>query len=192
MLRRLLFGAFLLFPATLIAGEVRVDVDRHKDFSRYRTFSVEVGRLVRADGVVDEHNTLAEDRLRRAVAHELLARGIESADANAHLIVRVSGAEAERSEIMTTGWNDYPYWHRRWGYWRSPYYYGRWARPYNTTVFSRRYLEGLLTIDVVDRATGGLVYRARVTDEIGKDLDKHVAKAVDKAFKKFPVKEFSD
>ena len=54
---------------------------------------------------------------------------------------------------------------------------------------TRRYVEGALTVDVIERDTGALVYRARVTDEVGKDLDKDTAKSIDKAFKKFPVKE---
>ena len=59
------------------------------------------------------------------------------------------------------------------------------------TLLTRRYPEGLTTLDVIDRSTGALIYRAEVTDEIGKNLDKNVAKALDQALKKFPVKEIS-
>jgi hypothetical protein len=45
---------------------------------------------------------------------------------------------------------------------------------------------------VIERETGALVYRARVTDEVGKDQDKYVVKAIDKAFKKFPVKAIAN
>jgi hypothetical protein len=40
-------------------------------------------------------------------------------------------------------------------------------------------------------ATGALLYRAEVTDEIGKNRDKNVTKAIDKALEKFPIKELS-
>ena len=43
-------------------------------------------------------------------------------------------------------------------------------------------------VDAIDRDTGGYV-RAQVSDEVGGDLDRHVPKAIDQAFKKFPVKE---
>jgi hypothetical protein len=186
----LISSAVILFPVAALAADVRVDFDRHKDFSKYRTFSVEIGPLVRTDGGVDEQNTLAENRLRTAVAHEFLARGIESNDARPHLIVRISGRETERSEIIDTGWNAYPgYWSRRWGYWRRPY--GLWGGYYGD-VWTRRYLEESLTIDVIERDTGALVYRAQVTEEVGKNPEKQVTKAVDKAFKKFPVKEIAD
>jgi Domain of unknown function (DUF4136) len=193
MLRKLLITSLLvLFSAVGAAAQVRVDFDRHRDFSKYRTISVEVGPLVRADGVADEHNTLAEDRLRQAVTNEFLARGIESTDAGSQLIVRVSARDIERDEIVSAGWGPYsPYWSWRWGYWRRPYYYGRWGAFYDGPVLTRRYVEELLTIDVVDGDTGALVYRAQVSGEVGKDRDKDVTKAVDKAFKKFPVKESS-
>jgi hypothetical protein len=190
MLRGILTSSLvLLFSGVALASEVRVDVDRHADFSRYRTIRVEIGSLVRPDGTVDEQNTIAENRLRRAVTDEFLARGFESTDAGSDLIVRVSSREAERNEVVTTGW-DYPRWYGRWGwgYWRRPY--ARWGG-YGPTLLTRRYLEGLTTLDVIDRSTGALIYRAEVTDEIGKNLDKNVAKAVDQALKKFPVKETS-
>lgn len=195
MLRKLLVSsAFVGFLVALsdvaMAADVRVDFDRHKDFSKYRTFSVEIGSLVRADGVVDEENTLAENRIRRAVTNELLARGIESTDAQPQLIVRVSGRDTKRTELVSTGWGGYPYWYSRRGYWRRPY--GYWGGSSFGDVWSRRYLEGSLTVDVIERESGALVYRAQVTDEVGNDLDKQVTKAIDKAFKKFPIKELAD
>jgi hypothetical protein len=168
-------------PAIAMA-ETRVDVDRHKDFSRYKTFTLQVDPPIRADGVVDEGNTLAENRLRQAVTREFQARGLEATDVGADLTVRVSSRETERTVVMSSGWPGYPWGRfRRWGYWG-------W---YDGNVWTRRYLEGSVAIDVVDRDTGDLVYRARVTDEIGNNLEKQVIKTVDKAFKKYPVKEIA-
>jgi Domain of unknown function (DUF4136) len=192
MRRKLLMTVFLVgVSAAGASAQVRVDFDRERNFNRYRTVSVDVGPLVRTDGVVDERNTLAEGRLRQAVTNEFLQRGIESTDAQSQLIVRVSARDSERRELVSTGWAPYPsYWSRRWGYWRRPYY-GRWGL-YDSPVLTRRYVEETLTIDVVDRATGELVYRAEATGEVGNNRDKDVVKAVDKAFKKFPVKEIEN
>ena len=196
MLRSLILLSLLALP-TGVAAEVRVDFDRHQDFSQYRTFDVEVGPLVRADGATDEQNTLAEDRLRRAITRELTARGLEATSESADLIVRVSGRNAERTEILSSGFGHYPtYWYRpvrlrngRIVYLRSPSY---WNGPFYDDVWTRRYLEGTLTVDVVDRDTGRLVYRAEVNNEIGDNLEKYVSKSMDRAFKKFPVKELED
>lgn len=185
------FLLVVVFPLVALA-EVRVDLDRHKDFGQYRTFNVEVGALVRPDGSVDETNTLAENRIRNAVTSELLARGLEPTDESPSLIVRVSGRDSERVSVISTA-PVYPryYSRRRFAYW-GPYRYGFWGSPYYGDVWTRRYLEGALTVDVIDHRTGDLVYRAQVTDEVGKDLDKQVAKSIDKAFKKFPVKELEN
>ena len=190
MLRSLLVISLLALPVGA-AAQVRVDVDRHADFSQYRTFDIAVGPLVRADGTTDEHNTLAEDRLRRAVASELAARGLESTSAGADLLVRVSSRDAERTQLVSSGFPQY--WYRpfrlrsgRIVYLRT---YDSWSRPFYDDVWTRRYLEGALTVDVVERETGRLVFRAQVNREVGSDLEKYVAKSVDRAFKEFPVKE---
>ena len=52
MFRRILVSSLLLALPAVAAADVRVDVDRHTDFAKYSTFSVEIGPLVRTDGVV--------------------------------------------------------------------------------------------------------------------------------------------
>jgi Domain of unknown function (DUF4136) len=191
MLGRIALTSWLLaLPAVAMATDIRVDYDRHKDFSKYKTFSVEVGPLVQPDGSIDEQNTLVQNRLRDAVTTELLARGLEPSGDGANLVVRISERDSDRVSVLSSGWPTYAgYWHRRWAYWGRPYGFGYWGAPFYGDVWTRRYVEGALTVDVIDRQTDALVYRAKVTDEIGKDLDKQVTKSVDKAFKKFPVKE---
>ena len=196
MLRSLIVLCLLGLP-TGASAQVRVDYDRHQDFSQYRTFDVEVGPLVRADGATDEQNTLAEDRLRRAITGELTARGLEATSVNADLIVRVSRRDTERTEIVSSGFGNYPtYWYRpvrlrsgRIVYLRT---YSYWSRPFYDNVWTRRYLEGTLNVDVIERDTSRLLYRAEVNNEVGDNLEKYVAKSVDRAFKKFPVKELGN
>jgi hypothetical protein len=183
MFRTIFIILWLVVLPAIATAQTRVDFDRHKDFSGYKTFSLEVAPLIRADGVLDEHNTLAERRLREAVTRESLARGLERTDIGADLTVRVSSRETERTVVQSSGWDPYPFgyrwiWHRRWGYRRS---WGPWG-VYEGDVWTRRYVEGSVLIDVIERDTGQLVYRAEVANEIGSDLDKHITKTVDKAF----------
>jgi hypothetical protein len=184
----------LAFPV-VAAAQTRVDLDRQKDFSQYKTFALEVEPAIRVDGVVDEHNTLAEKRLRQAVTRELQARGLEATDVAADLTVRVSSRESERTVVMDPGWRaayPYPYWggSRRWAFRGGPGYWGPWG-PYAGDSWPHRYLEESVTIDMIEGGTGELVYRAEVTGEIGNDRDKQAIKIVEKAFKKFPVKEIA-
>ena len=97
--------------------------------------------------------------------------------------------DTERTEIVSSGFGQYPtYGYRpvrlrsgRIVYLRT---YSYWNRPFYDDVWTRRYLEGTLTVDVIERDTGGLLYRAEVDNEVGDNLEKDVAKAVDRAFKK--------
>jgi hypothetical protein len=194
LFRTLVVVSSLVVLPVAAAAQVRVDFDRQTDFGRYKTFDVQVGPLVRADGAVDELNTLTESRLRRAVASELSARGLEATDVGADLVVRVSSRDAERTEIVSSGLNSYPrYYWRPYRYGRSVYWraYPYWD-PYYNDVWTRRFLEGSLTVDAIERDSGRLVYRAQVSGEVGKDPEKYVMKAMDRAFKKFPVKELAN
>jgi hypothetical protein len=192
MSRKFVVTLLVLAVPVIAAAQTRVDLDRHKDFSQYKTFTLEVEPAIRADGVVDEYNTLAGKRLRQAVTRELQARGLEATDAVADLTVRVSSRETERTAVMDPGWGAYPYpywsWSRRWAFRGGPGYWGPWG-PYAGDVWPHRYLEESVTMDMIEAGTGELVYRAQVTGEIGNDRDKQAIKIVEKAFKKFPVKE---
>ena len=197
MRRNLIVTLFVLALPVVATAQTRIDFDRHKDFSRYKTFSLEVEPAIRADGVVDESNTLAEKRLSQAVTLKLQTRGLKTTGIGADLAVRVSSRETEETYLLSSGWNAYPYrypspyywgWSRRWAYWGGPGYWGPWG-PYPGDVWPQRYLQESVTIDVIDGDTGELVYRAQVIDEIGNDRDKQAIKTVDKAFKKFPIKE---
>ncbi len=193
MRRHALIMLFVLVLPVVVTAQTRVDFDRHKDFSRYKTFALEVEPAIRADGAVDEYNTLAEKRLDQAVTRELQTRGLEATDLGADIIVRVSSRETEQTAVLSSGWYTYPYrwgWSRRWSYWGGPGSWGYWG-PYTGDLWPYRYLEESVTIDVIDGDTGDLVYRAEVVSEIGNDRDKQAAKTVDKAFKKFPIKEIS-
>ena len=181
MLRKVLITLFVLTLPVIVTAETRVDFDRHKDFSRYKTFTLEVDPPIRADGVVDEFNTLAENRIRQAVMREFQARGLEATDVGADLTVHVSSRETEQTVLLSSGLHDYRWgWSgRRWGYrgypryWGYPGHWGYWG-PYAGDVWTGRYLEGSLTIDIVEHDTGDLVYRAQVIDEIGSNLEKQV------------------
>jgi len=189
------FVCLLAFPVSLTA-ETRVDMDRSKDFSRYRTFTVNVSAPVR-NGEVDETNTIAVNRLRDAVTSAFIARGLMPTDREADLVLHVRSRETERTELVTT-WRADPYgWYGPWGYgwgygasWRYGYA-SYWNAPYwDDDVWTYRYLEGTTAIDVIERTTGDLVYRAEVTAEVdsdAEDLDDDAARIARKAFRKFPA-----
>jgi hypothetical protein len=175
----------LVLPA-VAAAETRTDINRSKDFSRYKTYAVEVNPPIRY-GEVDADNTITEDRFRRAVEYELRLHGLTLATTSPDLVVRVSHREDERTELISTG-PGYPWgWYGPWGYG----YGGYWGAPYWGDVWTYRYLEGTTRIDVIESATGDLVYRGEVekkVDDDEEDLNRDALKIAHKAFKKFPVR----
>ena len=182
------FVCLLAFPVSVMA-ETRVDMDRSKDFRQYKTFSVEVSPPIR-NGEVDEGNTIAVNRLRQAVTSALRARGLTSTDGEADLVLRVASRETERTEIVSS-WPADPYgWYGPWGYGHGYWGAGYWGGDWGGDVWTIRYLEGTTAFDVVERATGDLVYRAEVTakiDDDEEDLAYDAVKIARKAFKKFPA-----
>ena len=194
MLRRNVFAfvCLLAFPVSAMA-ETRVDMDRSKDFRQYKTFTVEVSPPIR-NGEVDETNTIAVNRLRDAVTSAFRVHGLMPTDGEADLVLRVASRETERTELVSS-WPADPYdWYGPWGYGygrRGYAYGGYWGAPFwGGDVWTIRYLEGTTAIDVIERTTGDLVYRAEVTakvDDDEEDLDYDAVKIARKAFKKYPA-----
>ena len=184
MFWRTFVTVWLVVCPAVVMAETRVDVNRHKDFNQYKTFTIEVTPPVR-DGAVDDNNTIAMNRLRRAITSELHLHGLRQVDSGGDLMVRARSRETERTELVGSG---YPYGgYGPWGYG----YGGYWAGPYwGGDVWTYRYFEGTTTIDLIEPATGDLVYRAEVIRKVEDDeddLDDDAVKIARKAFKKFPV-----
>jgi hypothetical protein len=190
MVRMLFASLWLLAFSVAATAETRVEINHAKNFLQYKTFSVEVEPTVLSDGQIDEQNTIAQERVRRAVTYQLQARGLRPAESGtADLNIKVSARETERTEIVSSGWPVYPYgWYGAYGYggyWGGPGYY------WGGNVWTYRYIEAVVTYDVIEQSTGDLVYRAQRIDDVDHDdLDEDAQKNARKAFKKFPIEEF--
>jgi hypothetical protein len=177
---------WLLALPAVAAAETRIDISPSANFSRYKTFTIEVSPPVRY-GQVDEDDTITENRFRRVADYQLRLRGLTPSDTNPDLIVKISRNVFEQTELVSTG-PGYPYgWYGPWGYG----YGGYWGAPYWGNVYTYTYLEGWTRFDVIDSATEQLAYRAEVTKRVDKDeedQDHDAIKIAQKAFKKFPVR----
>jgi hypothetical protein len=174
----------MILGATMASGcatvSVKTDFDPTVDFSQYRSFELIGGELL-VNGRSDDTNTLVKDRIRDAITTELVSKGFQAVESGGDLMVAyVAGArtvtEVEAIGPYRPGFG--PYWSPRGWWW--PAYYDWWTRTYT---------KGTLVIDLMDAGTKKLVWRAYagadVTAPDAKDL---IAKAVHKAFAKFPPK----
>ena len=164
--------AFLLFiPAIVLnAQSIEVEYDKKKDMSAYKTFQFgEVEIITPKDKrIFDETKTraIANDVIER----ELIERGLQRVDSNAHLIVSYIIGSMERSSVYNAG----------------PLGGTPGVEPSGATM--RDYNEGSFIIDLNDRG-GNLIWRVNaVTTFTEANLLPQIDQMVDTGFKKFPNK----
>jgi hypothetical protein len=169
----------LLSCAVATHAKMATDFNPNVDFSSYKTFAYIGGveSLVRLQLNPD----LLNDRIHRAVARELTAKGLREVqpEANPDLVVRY-WVEAE-SDAHLTGT-------AHWGMYGS-YYYGYWTVMY-TTMSTPVTHEGLLGVEMIDAKSKDLAWRLYVSekiihndpDKIWKTADKNIVKA----YKSYP------
>jgi hypothetical protein len=174
MLLRIFTSLWLLAFAAVATADTRIDVNWRKNFSKLKTFTVDVSAPINIFGNKDKDNPIAKDRFRAAVTRELKARGLKPVASGADLTVKVSSREVEQTAVVGGG---YPYGYP--GYWSAGYWGGN--------VYTYNYTQGYVQVDVIENATRDLVYRGEYDDDVDKNLDKEVNKAVHKALKKYPV-----
>jgi hypothetical protein len=163
--------AALLLPLGCATVTTKADYDHAVDFSRYHTFSIQAGKLVR-EGVGDTGNTIVRDRIAAAIGDELAARGLKQTSQGPDLEVRFVGGARTRQELNSAMTPMY-----------GPYYAG----PIGTDVWVRDYQQGTLVIDLVDSSNDKLVWRSVATAE-DQDFTKEefIRKAVARSLAQFP------
>ena len=172
-----LLAALALAAGNCATVSVTTDFDHGVDFSRYRTFTLAGGNL-QVNGVPDNGNTLVKDRIHNALRAALLAKGLTETDKAPDVFVGYLAGARTRTEIEGMP----PYAPEM-----GPYWYGGWWGPGYTQWWMRTYEEGTLVIDLVDRATRKLVWRAYARREVKAPVDEQkVLEIIEKAFKAYP------
>ena len=175
----------LVLPA-VAAAETRIDISPSANFSRFKTYKIEVNPPIRY-GQVDEDDTITENRLRRVVDYQLRLHGLTANDAAPDVIVKVSRREWEQTELVGTG-PGYPWgWYGPWGYG----YGGYWGAPYveSRTVY---YNVATIQIDLLDGKDGKLVWRGSGAKTVYKtspnpaEREAEIREAVQKVLAQYP------
>ena len=169
----MLVGTLGLAPMGM-AQDVSVDYDKSYDFSKVKTFAVQIG--------TQPANPLAAKRVVGEVEETLLAKGWTKAPAaSADALVVLHGANEKQKSLNTfySGGGGY-----------GGYRYGGWGGGMSssqTTV--HEYTVGTLVVDIFDPKTKNLLFRGTATDELSDKAEKNqkkVEKATAKMFKNFP------
>jgi hypothetical protein len=172
---------FALFAAACATGpRVRTDRDPAANFAMYRTynFASELG-TDRAG-----YSTLITSHFKRAVSHEMEARGYrlaENPDLLVNFFTSVRDASSVRSAPMVVGMDYYRY--------RNGLYVA-WPL-YGNDVSTIHYKVGTASIDVVDASRKQLVWEGtaegRLSTRAQKDPGPAIDKAVAEIFERYPA-----
>lgn len=171
--------AVVLLCGASARAKVATDFNPNLDFSKYKTFAYLGGveSLVRKQLNPD----LLNDRIRRAVARELTAKGLREVQPgeNPDLVVRY-WVEAESNVLVASNLD--------WGIYGS--YYGYyWAGMYATMTTPVTH-KGTIGIELIDAKARDLAWRLFVSEKIihsdPNKIWKEADKGIKKAFKEYP------
>lgn len=169
----------MMAAVTAHAAEFKVLADRKVNFDAYKTFSFDKVSITRASGAKVKQSNL--DNLREAVASRLVKEGLAEDKVKSDLVVTViAGAEAALSAAQTQG---------------VPYFDGAWRilpkdggpGAQDATPGESKYGQASLRIDLKDRKTGAVVWRALVSDLVRLPVSEQVVDAaLANAFEQYP------
>ncbi|MGI4864483.1 MAG: DUF4136 domain-containing protein [Janthinobacterium lividum] len=197
-MKNILLAVGLAFLGSLSACAPKVNVEQRAnvDFSRYRTFDF-AQTEVKTNGDRNPllRSSIAQDRIKQAIASELSKRGLREVERNPDFLITTHTyvEQAERTVYDTQPAAGYAYPYAvsyRGGF--VPVNYGYWYGPsYYSTPRTQVYNEGTLVIDFIDRRTNNLVWRGSIADPIddagrlGSEFSKNAKDILDK----FPVEK---
>ena len=161
--------AFVLLAACS-SITVKTDWDHHADFTKFKTFAW-------FDHTGAEHqprqpNQIVDTRIRRAIAEDLIAKGMsQTSPAKADIHITYYTSTESHLQMYSSGWG--------YGYW------GGWHMGY-TDVY--QYEVGTMIVDVIDRGDRQLVWRGTLSKALSQkdSSEKRIRNAVAKLLYDFP------
>jgi hypothetical protein len=150
--------------------QVRTDYDHTVGFTQYRTFALGESKVLEKGAIAE--NSFVKDRIDRAIEQALTARGLALAAAEADLVVKYAAGARTVRELETAG---------------VPPMVGPMWGPYPQDFWVTEHPEGTLIIDLTDRKTAKLLWRANIVAQGSGMTDAaFIQKAVTRAFATYP------
>jgi hypothetical protein len=185
--RTILSFVLILLTAGFALGKIRIDYDHSVNFSKYKTFMW-----------LEEPNTddpFMKSRITNAVNSQLLAKGLEEAEADADLGIKVTSSTKEIQTLNTfySGFDSWGWGSPAWG-WGPGWGWG-WDGPGWATTTVDTSLEATTIVDLFDSATEKPVWRGVSQGSISDKPEKATKKTVKKIaemFEDFPPGRDSD
>ncbi|HCW07802.1 MAG TPA: hypothetical protein DGG95_10615 [Cytophagales bacterium] len=155
----------LLFSEILTAQEIKVEYDKKRDFSTYKTFSFGEGQVVLPPDQKQLSSSVIDKWIKNGVRRELESKGLQRVDSAADVKVSYVFLTTAREDLQRIG--------------------PLGQTPGSTaTTWSRDYIQTSLIIDLNTKKD--LIWRVNATVTVsGADGERVVDMVVEKGFKKF-------
>lgn len=174
---------FMMVSCASSGPTIRADYDPSSDFSSYQTYGYASELGTDRAG----YSTLITEHFKRAVGHELDARGYRQVDSNPDLLVNFFVAIREKTDIRSTpsptvGAGYYGY---RYGL------YTGWPA-YSTDVQTVHYKTGTANVDLIDAKRKQLIWEGvaegRIRDEALDNPGPAIDRVVAELFTRYPAR----
>lgn len=168
---KILLSVFCFGLITLaFAQDVKVEFDKTKDYSNYKTFRFGDSEIVTPKEKKQITDVALHKLIRQAVEKELSERGITRNDSSAELVVTYVAGIFERTESQNLG--------------------PLGTAPGQTSqTWTNNYSQGELIIDINDARSKKLIWRINSqTNTSTPEAANYIDQVVDKGLKKFAVK----
>jgi hypothetical protein len=191
-------GIALAFFSCGIYTEISVTSDSHTDFSHYKTFAWLPDK---ADTVNSPYNNeIIRNNLKNYFGQELAARGYTVNLDTPDVLVQVTITNKKTEKEVIHPPYPRPFYYCSYYYcsvYYSPYPYDYYYRHYNNYCYgmgyckeSIQYVEGSITLNVIDRKANKLIWAGTAKGDIYDPayINRNIHPAVEAIMKKFPVK----
>jgi len=168
---KLSFFALVLVPVISIsAQDIKVEYDKNRDFTRYKSFSFGESEITTPQDQKQVSDAVADKWITTAISRELEGKGLVRLDSAADLVVTYAAGTAARSDYEVIG----------------PL--GQTPGAIPAQNYTRDYRQGSLVIDMNDRSNN-LIWRINsVTNASTLDANRVIEEVVSSGFKKFSIK----
>jgi hypothetical protein len=167
MIRLLVYSLFLLGASSALGQEFKVEYDKNRDFSQYKTFRFGEGELVTPKDQRQITAAQADKWIKDAMTHELELKGLKRNDSIADLVVSYVVGTLPKSDAGDVG-------------------------PLGLTpgsmerTYMKDYRQGNLVIDLNDKSNIK-VWRVNSTMEMSSsNTERVINQVIQKGFKKYP------
>ncbi|MBL7871055.1 MAG: DUF4136 domain-containing protein [Cyclobacteriaceae bacterium] len=167
MIRNTILFALMLISSIGFGQELKVEFDKNRDFSQYKTFRFGEGEIITPKDQQQSNEKDIEKWIRNAIRRELEMRALTLVDSSSDLVVSYVAGSLARSATgdvgpmgLTPGSND--------------------------RTYIRDYRQGSLIIDLNDRSKL-LVWRINATSDMSATGgERMIGQIVEKGFRKYP------